>query len=99
MNPTALQKKLKKLVAEGLTFEDCVAAFAVNRTTNPTAEATWFFHRNDMPRVSMDNETVVVETDECYWTMCWLQLHKHELEQVRSSAEWKKHCEQQRMKP
>ena len=75
-NPSVLQNKLKKLVDQGLTFGDCVAAFATNRATSRVVQAANDMYASDL--VEIDPETVVSESDEGAWVMAWVWVPKED---------------------
>lgn len=75
-NPSVLQNKLKKLVDQGLTFGDCVAAFGSNRATSKVAQAANDMYASDL--VEIDPETVVSESDEGAWVMAWVWVPKED---------------------
>lgn len=78
-NPSVLQSKLKKLVDQGLTFGDCVAAFATNRATSRVVQiAHDRYAEPSNDGIEIDPETVVSESDEGAWVMAWVWVPKED---------------------
>ena len=75
-NPTAVQKKLKKLIDEGLVFSDCVAAFGVNKLTTPVVQQAAEMYASD--DLEIDPETVLSQAEDGTWVMAWVLVPNDE---------------------
>ena len=79
-NRSVLQHKLTKLVDQGLTFGDCVAAFATNKQTSKVVQSACERYASD--EVEIDPETVVSESDEGAWVMAWVWVPKDDADET-----------------
>lgn len=82
-NPSALQTKLAKLVEQGLTFGDCVAAFATNKQTSKVVQiAHDRYAEPSNDSIEIDPETVVSESDDGAWVMAWVWVPKEDADET-----------------
>lgn len=82
-NPSVLQGKLAKLVDQGLTFGDCVAAFATNRATSKVVQTAHDrYAEPSNGSIEIDPETVVSEADEGVWVMAWVWVPKEDIDEI-----------------
>ena len=82
--PNDFADQLSTLIAQGMTFPDCVRAFGVDTETNDYAKRGVAFYQKD-GEVEIDNPTVLSESNEGAYVMAWVWVDKERDSEVEDS--------------